>query len=125
MVLASCRRPPLAQGARLMAYRSFGVILADIIQATKGRRIPLALHRALRYSSLNLSDCQRRRVAKTLPPGSRTSQSIKSSYGPQIALPAQVRSTGLRTDFTLCAAETAPGMKCCPLQEHLSLLRCD
>ena len=32
-----------------MAYRSFGVILADIIQATKGRRIPLALHRALRY----------------------------------------------------------------------------
>src|SRR5262245_24708869 len=27
---------PLAQGARLMAYRSFGVILADIIQATKG-----------------------------------------------------------------------------------------
>jgi hypothetical protein len=32
-----------------MAYRSFGVILADIIQATKGRRIPLALHCALRY----------------------------------------------------------------------------
>jgi hypothetical protein len=33
-------------------------------------------------------------------------------------------STELRTDFTLCAVETAPGMKCCPLQEHLSLLRC-
>src|SRR5262249_15865116 len=49
MVLASCRRPPLAQRARLTAYRSFLVILAAIIQATECRRIPLAVHRALRY----------------------------------------------------------------------------
>jgi hypothetical protein len=27
--------PPTSPGARLMAYRSFGVILADIIQASR------------------------------------------------------------------------------------------